>query len=205
MPCKYPGTLTGSRGFTLLELLLALALTVTLAAAVLPVWTGLLEYQTAASDHVIDLAQGRVAGARLVRDLRLASAADMAQAGGVALLRAEEEELVLLSQVGVEGGLELVEWELDGSRLVRRRSPWSGPLPDSIGHGAFIDHKTMLEGVSGDARFAYMAGGIRLLTPVIEPKERRLIDTVSLMGHIESAVGNGVPRAPLLAKGELGQ
>lgn len=205
MQWKRVRAVSGSPGFTLLELLLALALSVMLAVAVLPVWTGLLEYQTAASDHVIDLTQGRVAGARLARDLRLAGAVEVANAEGVALLRAEGNEMVLLSRVGEEGGVELVEWELAGSRLVRRRSPWTGPLPDVIGHGTFIDHKTMLEGVSSAARFSYLSGGRELVDPVVEQERRRLVDEVRLAGDIEGDEGTGVSRAPLLVRGEVGR
>jgi len=140
-----------------LELLLALSLTLVLAAAVIPLWSSLHSTQAAASDHVIGLLQARVASRRLERDP--ASGVVRGHAHARSLIEGDARHVVVLTLSGTGGRLELVEWELMGTSLMRRRQAWDDSVVRvPIRHSLFSDHKTMLEDVQAGSIFTFTAG-----------------------------------------------
>jgi len=167
------------RGFTLMEALVGLVVAVLLVVALSGVWVGLERRGAAWNDRMVLLMQSRVAAARLERDLRLATAEGCAGVENGLIVAARPTEIIFVSRCAADGGLELVEWELIGGSLMRRRLPWPGELPVPLGHAAFSDHKTMLDGVVAAPGFRYFSGAHEL--PTLVPSEfRALIDTVEV-------------------------
>ena len=180
-PGVHSGSPSGRGGFTLLEVLVAMLLTLLLLGASLPVWQGLQVLAVGEVDHAIGVGQSRVAAARFERDLRSASAADSAGAECVAVLEATSSQIVLLTRSGPGAVPEIVEWEVTGGSLMRRRGPWTGSTPTGFPHGGYLDHKTMLEGV--EARFAYSGAGFEGLANV-EARALGLVRGVRLEGTL---------------------
>jgi len=194
------------RGFSLIELLVALMLTSLLALALLPLWHGMRSGGVAGGDGLIAALQGRVASLRFERDLRLADSGVMAELGCAPILEATPHQVVLLSRStgGGTGGLEVVEWEFTSGSLMRRRAPYTGYLPAAFAHSFFRDHKTMLEEVAEECAFEYYAGESRLDLPLSRDETWR-IDSVRLSGYVVREVGNHRVRAPLAAWGKVGR
>ncbi|HLA83129.1 MAG TPA: prepilin-type N-terminal cleavage/methylation domain-containing protein [Thermoleophilia bacterium] len=171
-------------GFSLIELLIGLSLTLCVAAAALTLWTCLERTGTSGGDRMIRLIQGRVAVARLSRDLRLATAWGCPFPTPGVLLEARANQVVILTRSTESGALFLVEWELIGGSLMRRRGNCPATRPASIEHSLFVDHKTMLEGVTPSSRFRFFASGAEVASPVCVA-ELQMIDEV----RIEAAAG----------------
>lgn len=156
-------------GFTLVEVLVGALLTLALFALMFPVWERLQQIAGDETEHAVAVAQTRVAVARFERDMRCASAVDTTGAECRAVLDATPSRLVLVSRPGREAAPELIEWEITGSSLMRRRGPWPGSLPGDFPKNLFTDHKTMLERVE-TASFSYDGAGFSGVSRV--PAER---------------------------------
>ena len=156
-------------GFTLVEVLVGALLTLVLFALMFPVWERLQQIAGDETEHAVAVAQTRVVVARFERDMRCASAVDTAGAECRVVLDAAPSRLVLLSRPGREAAPELIEWEIAGSSLMRRRGPWPGSVPGDFPKNLFTDHKTMLEGIAA-ASFFYDGTGFSGVSRV--PAER---------------------------------
>ncbi len=142
-----------------------MALSLTLMLGVAPLWISLQSAAAAAQDTSVAFGAWRVASARLERDLRGATIEGATDLGPNPLLQAGTSEVVFVTRDPRSGALEIVEWEVSGSSLMRRRRPWPGQLPTTLSHLAFSDHKTMLEGVSSGSftlisEYSTVAGSI---------------------------------------------
>jgi type II secretory pathway pseudopilin PulG len=192
-------------GFTLLELLVGLTLTMVLAAAIAPMWLGWQRAFAQSADRTVGGLQGRVVAERLERDLRLASTVGCGDLGCTSVLFADAHQVVFLSRTDpVPGPPDIVEWDIVGARLMRRTRVWPGSLPSSFPHQSFTDNKTMIERVSDDAAFSFYSGGAELVTPSVDLAgidEVRL--TAAVAGQSEP-VGPG-RGAPLLAVARVGR
>ncbi|MCE5253806.1 MAG: prepilin-type N-terminal cleavage/methylation domain-containing protein [Actinomycetia bacterium] len=156
----------GSRGFTLVELLVGLALAATVAVAVAPLWASLEDVGADETDRTVQSLQGRVAIARFERDLRLASAAGCPFAVQGPVLEASGNQVVFLERTGDDGVATLVEWEIVNGALMRRWGPCPVTRPLVHGHSLYVDHKTMLDDVAAGSVFAYVVGGVPATGPV---------------------------------------
>ncbi len=182
-------------GFTLIELLVALALALVLALACAPLWISVQRVGVSAADRVIWSAQARVAAARLERDLRLAGvgldvgSGDTVALGGP-LIFAASHQLVVVTRSPADGSAQLVEWEIAGGNVMRRRGPWqTSALASPTDHSHYVDHKTMLENVSDSSVFSVgrrVPGQAWLTTEsvtgaetTVSTEDLRWIDTVS--------------------------
>jgi hypothetical protein len=74
--------------------------------------------------------------------------------------------VVLLTRSGDSGDLLLVEWELVGGSLMRRRGSCPATRPATITHSLFVDNKTMVEDLSPGSRFHFFASGVEVASPV---------------------------------------
>ncbi|MGI5939529.1 MAG: prepilin-type N-terminal cleavage/methylation domain-containing protein [Thermoleophilia bacterium] len=169
----------GSSGFSLIEVLLALALTLCLAVAIAPLMTSLQSVGVEQTDRSIQALQARVAFARFERDLRLAGGGDCPFPTSGALLEAMPSQVVFVVPTPVESAPILVEWEIAGSRLMRRSGPCPRTHPGLFVPGLFSDNKTMLEGVGAGSGFSYRIGS-RVLEPPLTAQERAVVDTIAL-------------------------
>jgi prepilin-type N-terminal cleavage/methylation domain-containing protein len=179
-PARLVPPVGDSHGFSLIELLVGLVLSLMLALAIAPLWTTASKLTVEGADRVMATFQARTAVARLERDLRLASAL-----GGVGLecapvVEADEHHLVVVTRSAANATPELVEWELVGGSLMRRRGPWAGIPAGGVSHSLFNDHKTMLEGLAAGGSFAYLSGA-RVLAGNATP-ERDAITEVVIQG-----------------------
>jgi hypothetical protein len=146
-------------GFTALELLLGMALTVLLAVGVSPLVIALQRAGVVETDRTIAVVQGRVAVARLERDLRMAGAGDSHFAAEYSVLEASAKQIVFLGHSGAKTGPCIMEWEIAGSTLMRRWGVCPNSRPTAFAHALYADNKSMLEGLSGDAHFSYVVSG----------------------------------------------
>lgn len=179
-------------GFTAVELLLGVVLTVTLALGLAPVVSTIDQMGTLEADRSVRLIQSRVAVARLERDLRMATAGGCSFAVEGAILEATPSQVVFLARrVGVEG-LSIVEWEIVGPSLMRRWGPCPSEMPDSFLNSVYVDNKTMLEGLGGDASFTFVVGGVVRGDKVQEADLCR-VSSVTLQGAGEDASGKWSP------------
>ena len=149
----------------MVELLVGLALALCLAAAAAPLWLSLESTGVREGDRTVQWLQGRVAVARLERDLRLASAGGCPFAVSGPLLEAAADQVVFLERARPGAAPILVEWELVGGALMRRWGDCPATRPSSHRHSLFKDHKTMLEGVRPGSAFSYVIEGVETLEP----------------------------------------
>lgn len=176
-------------GFTALELLLGIMLTVTLALGIAPLVSSFDRIGTRETDRGVRLIQSRVAVARLERDLRMATAGGCPFGVEGAILEATPSQVVFLGRrVGVEG-LNIIEWEIVGSSLMRRWGPCPSEMPESFPHSLYVDNKTMLEGLGNDASFTFVVGGA-VRDDEVYGAELRRVSSVSLHGVGEDAGGD---------------
>jgi type II secretory pathway component PulJ len=149
----------GRGGFTALELLVGTSLAVMLTLATAPLLISMQTRGTIEADRTITVLQGRVAVARLERDLRMASAGDCDFAVEGPILEASTKQVVFLGTTGGSSELCLIEWEVVGSTLMRRWTPCPVAKPISFAHALYVDNKSMLEGLAEDTRFEYLVNG----------------------------------------------
>jgi prepilin-type N-terminal cleavage/methylation domain-containing protein len=188
-----PGFPVGCRGFSLLELLMALSLTVCVALAVAPLWTSLETKAKVDGDRAITLLQERVMIARLDRDVRAASAACSMFPTSSALIQAAPSQIVLLCASSATEVPYLVEWEVANGAIMRRRGPCPRAIPGSVPHSLYTDNKTMLENVASSTRFAFTSASGKILAQPISGDGLSLVATVLLQGAAR------VPGAPAMS------
>ncbi len=133
-------------GFSLVELLLGLALTLCLSLGLAPVWVSLQGVAAGQADDTIWVGQARVAVARLERDVRLASCLSCPFPMDGMVLLLTKSHVVLLQQTQA-GTAQLVEWELVNSALMRRTGPCPPARPATFPHSLYTDNKTIVENV----------------------------------------------------------
>jgi competence protein ComGC len=161
-PCRKNGV----SGFSALELLIGLALTVCLALTICPLWTQMNMAAASRTDLSVAMVQSRVAIARLERDLRLCSAAKCRFAIPGPIVEASESQVVFLEPAGPGEAPLLVEWELTGGALMRRWGACPAARPATFGHSLYVDHKTMLEQLEAGSTLGYVIDGLTVAGPV---------------------------------------
>jgi Tfp pilus assembly protein PilW len=167
-------------GFSLIELLLGLSLALCVALAVAPLWTGLQALASREGDATVWSLQGRVAGARLERDLRMSGFQACPFAAASVVLQATSSQVVLLQQAPGASAPMLVEWELTGGSLMRRWGPCPANLPTAFPHSLYTDNKTMLEDVAvAGSQFSYTLAGSETPAPVTAG-DLPLVDSVAV-------------------------
>ncbi len=165
----------GRRGFTVIELMVGVAMAVSVALALAPVWLSWMRVGDAQIDQVVWFAQSRVAVARFERDMRQASAAGCPFRIGGALLDASPTQVVLLVRGKDDAAVPLVvEWEITKTGLMRRWRTCPQARPAVWTHSGYVDSKTMMSDVSPLSEFVYYAGGRRLDQPVAKSALDRL-------------------------------
>jgi prepilin-type N-terminal cleavage/methylation domain-containing protein len=173
---------TSNRGFTLIELLVGLALSLMLALAIAPLWIAAEKVTVEGGDRVLATFQARTMVARLERDLRLASALGGGGLECAPVVEADGHHLVVVTRSASDAAPEIVEWELVGGSLMRRRGPWVGVPAGGVPHSLFSDHKTMLEGLAPGGSFAYLSGTRALADDATS--ERDAISDVIVQGAV---------------------
>lgn len=170
-PFARPPLARAAQGFTLVELLVGLAMVLFIAAAVGPLWVTLEGAGASEADRTVQSLQGRVAVARFERDLRLASAAGCPFAVATPILEASTSQIVFLTRTteespGEDGAPLLVEWEIAAGVLMRRWGSCPASRPLEYRHSLYLDHKTMLEDVGAGSSFAYVVDGEMTAGPI---------------------------------------
>jgi len=172
----------------LVELLVALALSVSLAMAVAPLWISLMSTGTRETDRTIWLLQERVAAARFERDLRLAGAEGCLFPVAGALLEASGSQVVLLERAADCSAPVIVEWEITRGSLMRRWGACPTRRPVTFQHSLYEDNKTMLEQVGAGSLFTYIVEGVERPAPIAET-DLASVETVVLHLYAGGAVG----------------
>lgn len=188
-----------SRGFSLIELLVGLALALCLAVAAAPLWLCIESAGAREGDRTVQWLQGRVAVARFERDLRLASAGRCLFKVTAPVLEATSDQVVFLERVTNVSPPMLVEWELVGDSLMRRWGDCPAVRPRSYRHSLFRDHKTMLEGVRRDAVLTYVVNGTPANGPIAN-EALASIEAVILEMPVEVEDGRGAVRVATTAR-----
>jgi prepilin-type N-terminal cleavage/methylation domain-containing protein len=154
-------------GFTLIELLIGLSLALCLALGVAPLWVSSQSVGVREADETVWTLQGRVAGARLERDLRVAGSQGSSFPVSGAVLQATSTQVVFLFAALGEASPTLVEWELVGGTLMRRWGPCPATRPNTFNHSLYSDNKTMLENLdTSRSTFSYWVAGLAVAPPV---------------------------------------
>lgn len=166
-----------SEGFSLVEVLVALCLSLVIMMGISAVWVTTVRTGVGSQELLVEVQRWRVVAARMERDLRVASADGVPGLCGSPLLEASPTRLVMVTRPTSDGALEIVAWEFVNGVLMRRRTPLptEGP-PVSI--GGFRDNKTMLEGVEGGV-FSYAAGAFPL-GDTVSSAALRSVDAVAV-------------------------
>lgn len=178
-------------GFTLIELLVGMVLSLMLALAIAPLWVSAEKVTVEGGDRVLVTFQARTMVARLERDLRLAGALGGGGLECAPVVEADGHHLVVVTRSSSDATPELVEWEVVGASLMRRRGPWVGVPSGGVSHSLFTDHKTMLEGLATGASFAYLSGTRSLADD--STAERDAITDVVIQGAL---IVGGRPDVP---------
>jgi hypothetical protein len=168
---------------------MGLMLSLILAAALLSLWIGSVRFGTGASDRIIWDVQARVAVARFERDLHSATARKGPDVACNPVLEAMSASVTLLSDPRCTGVPEVIQWEVAGDTLMRRRAPL---LVSEDGATAlpvrFVDHKTMLEGVPRGTSFRYVVAGSGQVESVPQ-EDRWRVESVMLRGPAGPPIG----------------
>ena len=172
----------------MVELLVALALSVSLAMAVAPLWISLMSTGTRETDRTIWLLQERVAAARFERDLRLAGAEGCLFPVAGALLEASGSQVVLLERAADCSAPVIVEWEITRGSLMRRWGACPTRRPVTFQHSLYEDNKTMLEQVGAGSLFTYIVEGVERPAPIAET-DLASVEKVVLHLYAGGAVG----------------
>lgn len=75
------------------------------------------------------------------------------------VLQATAKQVVFLGCSETTIGSCLIEWEISGPSLMRRWGPCPSSRPVAFVHSLYVDNKSMLEGLSGDAHLSYLVNG----------------------------------------------
>jgi hypothetical protein len=191
-----------SAGFSVIELILGLTLTLCLAMAVAPFWLSLRNIGLREGDQTVRLLQGRVAVARLERDLRLASAAGSPFPLSAPVLEASASQVVFLERPAIDATPVLVEWEIANGALMRRRGAVPAARPVVFSHNLFVDHKTMLEGIEAGSAFTYVVRGVRA-DPSVSAVDEAGVDEVVL--ELRTVADGATGPLPVMAVGWVGR
>ncbi|MCX8032900.1 MAG: prepilin-type N-terminal cleavage/methylation domain-containing protein [Thermoleophilia bacterium] len=149
-------TFRSNNGFTLIELLIGLVVTVVLVGAAGLLFLAVTKRASAESDAMVGYLQGRVAVARLERDLRLATAHGCRFATAGPILEAGPSQLVFLRREANSETPIIVEWEIASGSLMRRWGLCPSFRPKTFAHSLYRDNKTMLHDVAQPSRLAYV-------------------------------------------------
>ena len=166
-------------GLGVIEVLLGLSLALCLALAVAPLLTSLQRTGVEQADRSVQAVQARVALARFERDMRLAGGSGCPFPTSGALLEAGASRVVLLVPPQFDATPIMVEWEIAGSRLMRRWGECPPTRPVVFTTSLFVDSKTMLEGVREDSHLSYLIGE-RVVAPPVGLSELAKVDKVVL-------------------------
>lgn len=172
----------------MLELLLGLSLTLVLTAALFGLATSWQTRGVREADRMFMVLQSRVAAARLEKDLRMASAAGCKFTTLGPVLEATPRQVVFFSGGDRQSEPLLVEWEIDGSRLMRRWGPCPGIRPAEYSHTLYVDNKTMLDGLDEEAQLSYLVGG-DIVHEGVSPERLPYVAGVVLIAAGEDAYG----------------
>jgi hypothetical protein len=185
----------------LIEVLLGLALALCLAIGVAPLWSSFQALGAREGDATIWALQGRVAAARLEKDLRLADLQGCPFRGANTVLQATPSQVVLLvADPGATAPL-LVEWELVNGCLMRRWGVCPSTCPASFSHSLYSDSKTMLEDVDvARSGFLYLTAGHAAAAPVAAA-DLPLIDSVSV--DVACSLSGAIDVLPVRATGSV--
>lgn len=175
-------------GFTTLELLVGMALTVVLFLGVSPLVVTIQKTGVREGDRTIAVLQGRVAEARLEKDLRLASAGGSAFPTDGPVLQATARQVVFLGHIDRLSALSIVEWEIVDGNLMRRWGPSPKSRPASFSHSLYVDNKSMLEGLAGDACFTYVVNGA-VVEGTVPTDDLSFVDEVAIRGKGSDTAG----------------
>jgi len=156
------------QGFTLIELIVGLALAVALAVAVAPLWASLQTAGVVESDQTVRLLQEKVAVSRFNRDLRLATAAGCPFDLSAPIVEAVGSRVVFLARAGSGSDPIIVEWEIVNGSLMRRWGACPSTRTVALAGSAYRDNKTMLEGVQVGSSFTYLIGGAVAAAPATD-------------------------------------
>jgi len=117
-------------------------------------------------DGAIGVLEGRVVAGRIEKDLRLATAQYCPFKATGAILDAEATQVVFLTRSSEGQPPAIVEWEISGSALMRRKGSCPEAKPVTFSHSLYADHKTMLDGLRQGGRFTYYVEGVAVAAPV---------------------------------------
>jgi hypothetical protein len=96
-----------------------------------------------------------------------------------AILDARPSQVVFLSGGTADQPPAIIEWEISGSALMRRRGPCPESRPAAFPHSIYVDNKTMLEGLKPGGVFTYTVAG-QTVEGVVSPEDLSLVDKVEL-------------------------
>ena len=179
------------RGFTLIEVLLGLSLALCIALGLAPVWVSFQSLGVKEGDETVWALQGRVAVARLEKDVRLSGSQSCAFPTAGTVLQATAAQVVLLVSSPGSTAPILVEWELVNGSLMRRWGACPAGRPSTFPHSLYPDSKTMLEDVdTTQSGFSYLVAGRD--AAVVAASDLPLISGVSLR-IVEHGQGAGGP------------
>ena len=181
---------TKDAGFTVVELMIGMALVLLISLSTLSLWEGVERTGTGSTDRMVALLQSRVAVARWERDLRLASARDCLFLCNGAVLAADTKQVVFLIREAESTLPSLVEWELAGTSLMRRKGDCPFFRPLLFAHNLYFDNKTILEGLTSESELQYFVGG-RMLQLPLDKVQLAQIDEIRLQASIISTSNPG--------------
>ncbi len=189
-------------GFGVIELVLGLSLALCLAVAVGPLVTSLQKEGVEQADRSVQALQARVALARFERDMRLAGGSGCPFPSSGALLEAGASRVVLLVPRQLGSAPIIVEWEITGSKLMRRWGACPSTRPAVYATSLFVDSKTMLEGVHPGSHLSYLVGQ-RAVVPPLGRSQLAAVDKV-VLELLVAPLGLEHP-APITTAGRVGR
>ena len=182
----------GKSGFSLIELLLGLVLSLCLALGLAPVWVSFQAVASTQGDRTVWIAQARVATARLERDVRVAGFTTCPFSNSSIVLQAGSSQVVFLTRPEGSPAPVLVEWEVVNGSLMRRWGVCPALRPAAFPHSLYSDNKTMLENVNTAASsFSYRVAGRDVGLP--GSADLSSIDEVSISVAQKAASAGGAP------------
>jgi prepilin-type N-terminal cleavage/methylation domain-containing protein len=186
-------------GFTLIELLVGLAIALSLACAIAPLWLSLERAGASEAERTISQVQGRVATARLERDLRLAGAAGCLFLTTCPILEASPSQVVFLERGAQGTAPAIIEWEIANGSLMRRVGRCPASRPSAFAHSLYDDNKTMLEQLQPGSKLAYVVDGVNV-SGSVTAGDLGLVDSVVLNIVADPSPGPGDVQISTIAR-----